>query len=133
MKTILTNNRGVALIITILMISIIVVLTLEFNSSMRHEFQGAVNSRDNIMLGYIAKSGYNFALVVLREDDPNSDSLNDDWALLKGASSLSGGLFESGRFQVEITDLSGKIPINDLVKQDGTYNNDQKGINYEYA
>jgi general secretion pathway protein K len=128
MKSMLANNRGVALIITILMISIIVVLTLEFNSSMRQELHGAVNSRDNIMLGYIAKSGYNLALAILREDDPGSDSLQDDWAHLKEASSLSEGLFDSGMFQVEVTDLSGKIQINSLVKQDGTYNDDQKKI-----
>ena len=128
MKAILSSNRGVALIITILMISIIVVLTLQFNSSMRQEFHGAVNSRDNIMLGYIAKSGYNLALAILREDDSSSDSLNDDWALLSGASSLSESLFESGMFHVEIKDLSGKIQINELVKQDNTYNEDQKEI-----
>lgn len=129
MKSILSDNRGIALLITILMISIIVVLTLQFNSSMRNELQGAVNSRDNIMLGYIAKSGYNLALALLREDDPNSDSLNDDWALLKNTSLFSESLFEPGsRFQAEIIDLSGKIQINELVKQDGTYNEDQKGI-----
>ena len=126
MKAILTNNRGIALIITILMISIIVVLTLQFNSSMRNELHGAVNSRDSIMLGYIAKSGYNLALALLREDDSGSDSLNDNWALLKGNSSLSGSLFESGRFLAEITDLSGRIQINSLIKQDNTYDEDQK-------
>ncbi len=128
MKAILSSNRGVALIITLLMISIIVVLTLEFNSSMRHEFYGAVNSRDNIMLGYIAKSGYNLALAILREDDSGSDSLNDDWALLNEASALSASLFEEGMFHVEIKDLSGRIQINELIKQDGSYNNDQKDI-----
>lgn len=128
MKAILSNNRGVALIITILMISIIVVLTLQFNSSMRHELHGAVNSRNNIMLGYIAKSGYNLALALLREDDSNIDSLNDDWALIKALSPISEALFDSGRFFVEIKDLSGKIQINALVKQDNTYNEDQKGM-----
>ncbi len=110
------------------MISIIVVLTLHFNGSMRHELNGAVNSRDNILLGYIAKSGYNLALTLLREDDSNSDSLHDDWALLEEASSLSEGLFDAGRFYVKITDLSGRIQINSLVKPDGTYNEDQKQI-----
>ena len=129
MKSILTDNRGIALLITILMISIIVVLTLQFNSSMRNELQGAVNTRDNIMLGYIAKSGYNLALAVLREDDPISDSLNDDWALLKEASLLSESLFEPGsRFQIDIKDLSGKIQINELVTTKGDYNEGQKGI-----
>lgn len=132
MKTILKNNRGIALLITILMIAIIVVLTLQFNSSMRYELSGAVNSKDNIMLGYIAKSGYNLALAVLREDETDSDSLNDDWAQLGAASLLSEGLFESGRFYVEVKDLAGKIQINQLIKQDANgiwiYSEDQKGI-----
>jgi general secretion pathway protein K len=128
MKTIFTNNRGVALIITILMMAIIVVLTLQFNSSMRHELYGAVSSRDNILLGYIAKSGYNLAMTLLKEDDPASDSYQDDWALLEEGSALSEGLFDGGRFQVKITDLSGRVQINSLVKQDGTYDEDQKGI-----
>ncbi len=128
MRPILKNNRGVALIITILMIAIIVVLTLQFNSSMRHELYGAVSSRDNILLGYIAKSGYNLAITILKEDDPASDSFQDDWALLEEGSALSEGLFDGGRFQVKITDLSGRIQINSLIKQDGTYNEDQKGI-----
>lgn len=128
MKPILKNNRGVALIITILMIAIIVVLTLQFNSSMRHELYGAVSSRDNILLGYIAKSGYNLAITILKEDDPAGDSFQDDWALLEEGSTLSEGLFDGGKFQVKITDLSGRIQINSLIKQDGTYNEDQKGI-----
>lgn len=128
MRQILKNNRGVALIITILMMAIIVVLTLHFNSSMRHELYGAVSSRDNILLGYIAKSGYNLAITLLKEDDPASDSLQDDWALLEEGSTLSEGLFDDGRFQIKISDLSGRIQINSLVKQDGAYNEDQKGI-----
>jgi general secretion pathway protein K len=128
MKTSLTNNRGVALIITILMMAIIVVLTLHFNSSMRHELYGAVSSRDNILLGYIAKSGYNLAITLLKEDDPASDSFQDDWALLEGGSALSEALFDGGRFQVKISDLSGRLQINSLVKQDGTYDEDQKDI-----
>jgi general secretion pathway protein K len=128
MKTTLKNKRGVALIITILMMAIIVVLTLQFNSSMRHELYGAVSSRDNILLGYIAKSGYNLAITLLKEDDPASDSYQDDWALLEEGSALSEGLFDGGRFQVKISDLSGRIQINSLVKQDGTYDEDQKGI-----
>jgi general secretion pathway protein K len=128
MKPVLRNNRGVALIITILMMAIIVVLTLQFNSSMRHELYGAVSSRDNVLLGYIAKSGYNLAITLLKEDDPASDSFQDDWARLEEGSALSEGMFDGGRFQVKISDLSGRIQINSLVKQDGTYNEDQKGI-----
>ncbi len=129
MMKILSNDRGVALLITILMISIIVVLTLQFNGSMRHEIRSAVNSKNNIQLGYIAKSGYNLALALLREDESDVDSLRDDWALLKEYSQLSESMFnDGGRFQVEIKDLTGKIPVNRLVKTDGSYNDDQKQI-----
>lgn len=122
------NNKGAALIIAILMMSIIVVMTLYFNKSMKTELYSAVNAKDSIMLGYIAKSGYNFALAILQEDDENIDSLNDSWAMIKAYSSLSEKLFNEGRFLVDITDLSGKIQINSLVKQDGAYNIKQKAI-----
>ncbi len=128
MDKIISNNRGIALIITILMLSIIVVLTLEFNRSMRDNLHIAVNSKNNIVLNYLAKSGYNFGITLLDEDDRKSDSLRDKWALVKMYSSVSSQLFDEGWFRVEITDLSGRIQINTLVKNDGTYNDTQKEL-----
>ncbi|MFC1838700.1 type II secretion system minor pseudopilin GspK [Thermodesulfobacteriota bacterium] len=128
MNKIISDNRGVALIITILILSIIVVLTLEFNRSMRENLHIAVNSKDTIMLNYLARSGYNLALAVLDEDDRGSDSLHDDWALLKMYSPLSNQLFDEGRFQVEIIDLAGRFQINNLVNMNGTYNDNQKEL-----
>ena len=128
MNKIISDNRGIALIITILMLSIIVVLTLEFNRSMRENLHKAVNSKDTIMLNYLARSGYNLALAVLDEDDRESDSLHDDWALLKMYSPLSNQLFDEGSFQVEINDLAGRFQINNLVNMNGTYNDNQKEL-----
>lgn len=125
---ILYNNKGIAAILAILIISIIVVLTLEFNTSMRDEFHASVNSKDGIMLGYIAKSGFNFALAVLSEDEADSDSLNDKWAILKNYSSYSNSLFDEGLFQVEVTDLQGRIQINQLINPGGEYNLKQKEL-----
>jgi general secretion pathway protein K len=125
---ILYNNKGIAAILAILIISIIVVLTLEFNTSMREEFHASVNSKDGIMLGYIAKSGFNFALAVLSEDESDSDSLNDKWAILKNYSSYSNNLFDEGLFQVEVTDLQGRIQINQLINSGGEYNLKQKEL-----
>ena len=62
------DNKGMALIMTILIISLIVALTLQFNTSMRSNLQAAVNLRDGIKLGCIARSGVNGALAVLHED-----------------------------------------------------------------
>ncbi len=124
----LKNNKGIAAILAIMMIGIILVLTLEFNRSMRAELHSSINSNEGIMLGYIARSGFNFALAVLSEDDAESDSLTDTWALLKDFSSYSEELFDEGLFLVEATDLKGKIQINSIINAGGGYNQKQKDI-----
>jgi len=119
-----------ALIMTILIISLIVALTLQFNRSMRSNLQAAVNLRDSIKLGCIARSGFNGALAVLHEDasSGNVDTLREDWAHTKLFSESSSSLFNEGRFIVEITDLSGKIQLSQLVDKEGKYNSTQKNL-----
>jgi general secretion pathway protein K len=122
------NNRGFALILTILIISLLVVLTLQFNSAMWAGLYASANLRDGISLDFVARSGVNCALAVLSEDasSSSSDSLKEPWARSKELSINSVGLFEHGRFQVEISDLSGKIPINRLINENGEYNEARK-------
>jgi len=124
------DNKGMALIMTILIISLIVALTLQFNASMRSNLQAAVNLRDGIKLGCIARSGVNGALAVLHEDafSGNVDTLREDWAHTKLFSESSSSLFNEGRFIVAITDLSGKIQLSQLVDKEGNYNNTQKSL-----
>jgi general secretion pathway protein K len=124
------DNEGMALIMTILVISLIVALTLQFNASMRSNLQAAMNLRDGIRLGCIARSGFNGALAVLHEDatSGNVDTLREDWAHAKLFSESSLSLFNEGRFIVEITDLSGKIQLSQLIDKDGNYNSTQKSL-----
>jgi general secretion pathway protein K len=124
------DNEGMALIMTILVISLIVALTLQFNASMRSNLQAAMNLRDGIRLGCIARSGFNGALAVLHEDatSGNVDTLREDWAHAKLFSESSLSLFNEGRFMVEITDLSGKIQLSQLIDKDGNYNSTQKSL-----
>jgi len=124
------GNEGMALVMTILIISLIVALTLQFNTSMRSNLQAAVNLRDGIKLGCIARSGFNGALAVLHEDasSGNVDTLREDWAHTKLFSESSSALFNEGRFIVAITDLSGKIQLSQLVDKDGNYNSTQKSL-----
>ena len=123
MSKILNDNRGLALLLTILVISLIVPFTLQFNTSMRTELEAAANLRDGIKLGYIAKSGFHYALAVLYLDatETTFDSLLEDWADESILSSTSSSLFEDGRFDVKIVDLSGRIQINHLVDEKGNY------------
>ena len=121
------NNRGIALILVILMISVIVAVTIQLNVASRAEIQEAANIGDGIMLSYIAKSGFNGAEALLMEDDNAVDSLTEDWANAGLLSSMSEVLFSRGVFFLSIEDESGKLPINKLV--DGTdYNNAIKEV-----
>jgi len=126
----LRDNRGMALILTILIVSLIVALTLQFNTSMWSNLHAAANLSDGIKLGCIARSGFNGALAVLYVDASSGDvdTLREPWAHAGIFSGYSAFLFEEGRFLIEITDLSRRIQINRLVKADGNYNEIQKGL-----
>ena len=126
----LRNSRGIALILTILIISLIVALTLQLNTSMRSDLHAAANLRDGIKLAYIAKSGFNYVLAVLLEDasEGDMDSLHEAWADPETLSGNSAGWFDEGRFKVKVSDYSGRIRINKLIKDDGNYDGEQKNL-----
>jgi len=118
------------LILTILIVSLIVFVTLQFNTSMRSNLHAAANLSDGIKLGCIARSGFNGALAALYVDGSLGvvDTLRDDWAYIKAYSEASASLFEEGHFLVDVRDLSGRIQINRLVNEQGEYNDAQRDI-----
>jgi len=124
------DRSGFALLLTLLIISLLMVLTLQFNSAMWSGLYASANLRDGIRLGCVARSGINCALAVLSEDasSSSSDTLQETWAQTKKLSMHSAELFENAVFQMEITDLSGKIQINRLVTKDGQYDETQKAL-----
>ena len=73
---ILTDNKGIAQILVLLIISIIVAVTLQFNIASRSAVYGAADLADTFKLMYIAKSGFFGAEALLIEDDNEFDSLN---------------------------------------------------------
>ncbi len=121
MKKILMNDRGVALILVILMISVIIAVTLHLNILSRSGIYEAANLGDGIQAACVAKSGFYAGEALLREDKNSFDSLNEDWAGSQEFSAGSAAFFDAGRFELNIEDESGKIPINRLVA-DNKYN-----------
>ncbi|MBW2030504.1 MAG: type II secretion system minor pseudopilin GspK [Deltaproteobacteria bacterium] len=119
------NRDGFALILTLLIISLIVVVSLELNSSMRSELQAAVNLKDGVSLRYLAMSGLHYAMAVLYDDGKRTgfDSLEEDWADPGLLEEWSEGMFTEGGFRLRIIDHSGRIQINQLVYAEG----DKKG------
>ena len=134
MRRLLKDCRGFALLLTLLIISLVVTLTLQFNTSMRSELYAAANLRDGTRLGCIARSGFHYALAVLFEDasETTFDSLHEDWADPVALSANSTLMFEDDRLEVQIIDHSGRIQINKLIylegDQKGQYDVRQKGI-----
>jgi general secretion pathway protein K len=121
------NERGVALILVILIVSILVAVTLEMNRSSRAEVYDATNLSDSIKLIYIAKSGFHAGIGLLLMDKNNFDALFEDWADVKLIARKSSTLFKDGYFNVPIEDESGKIQINRQVTGNA-FNEDVKGL-----
>jgi len=133
MFKILNNNSGMALLMTILIISLIMVMTLRFNISMRSSLTSASNLQDNIALDYMAKSVFNAARAVLAVDASESsyDSLHEDWANLAMASQYFASFFERGQGGMNIIDHSGRLQVNSLImrkENEWVVNEEQRNI-----
>ena len=106
------NNKGIALVITLLVLTLLIVLILEFNSGMRIEARAAANFRDDIRAYYLARSGVTFAMAVLEDDDKtdqNYDAFDELWAQKLPPIPLGDGFVT-----VEITDEDSKINVNKM-------------------
>jgi general secretion pathway protein K len=114
-----SNNRGVALIIVLLMVSIIIALTIQLNRDTRTEVTGALNVSDGIRLRYAAESGFYVGEALLLADKNGFDALTEMWAKTEILSVQSEGFFENGSFKLVIQDEEGKIAINKLITGNG--------------
>jgi general secretion pathway protein K len=125
MFRILKNNRGMALLITILVISLLLVMTLRFNTAIRANLTSASNLQHNIALDYMARSAFNAARAALAVDAAESgyDTLHEDWANLAVASEYFSYFFSQGQGSMNIIDHSGKLQINSLLT-----NTDANGV-----
>ena len=116
------NQRGVALVLVLLMVSIIVAVTIQLNRSMRAEVYEAANLSDGIRLRYVAQSGFYAGEALLLIDKNGFDALTEEWAKTEMLALRSEGLFDNGSFRLLIQDEGGKIPLNKLVNG-SAYNN----------
>jgi general secretion pathway protein K len=124
----LLNNRGVALITVLLIISILIAVAVELNRSSRAEIYDAANVSDGIKLTYIAKSGFYAGSALLINFRHDYVSLRDEWANAELLSAKAQTLFPDGFFVVAIEDEAGKIPLNTLVGSNNQFNPDIKNI-----
>ncbi|MCK5654772.1 MAG: general secretion pathway protein GspK [Candidatus Aureabacteria bacterium] len=107
------DNKGIALLIVLWILTILSVIALSFVYMMRLEIKMAKYQRDKAQAFYLARAGLERAIVQLVIDKRSSrkiDALNESWSVNPDAYedvNLAGG-----SYKVEVSDESGKININ---------------------
>jgi len=112
------NHRGVALLLTLTVITILVATGLQLNREMRQAVAASAVSRDRLTLSQMAASGIHGAMALLIADrvENQTDSLQEDWADPEAVSAALADLtFEAGKVSVNIFDERARIQINALV------------------
>ncbi len=117
------NDKGVALFITIAVITLLIAFTIEMNRTARSTIDSAVITRDRSFLSHMAYSGINIGMAVLvsdkrkdEEEKKKVDSIHEDWADEEVIADLLSEIpFEDGEITLKITDELGKIQVNALV------------------
>lgn len=113
-----SNNRGIALLITLSVVTVLVTVTIELNRRMRTSITDAAVTRDRVIMTHMLDSAVNIACAILAKDKKEgpSDSLQDDWAdpeIIAGY--LSQTPFDDGEIRMIISDERSRLQINALV------------------
>jgi general secretion pathway protein K len=112
------NQEGVALLLTLLIIFALVGMTVGFSQESSVELNLAGFARDEARATAAAQAGVAFALSVLKADNPEMDSLREDWG------SFGKDLAFEHQTEMAVTgflrDECGKMNVNRLLTKEGT-------------
>jgi general secretion pathway protein K len=110
------DERGVALILALFVVTLLVALILEFDVEARREYREAAAFRDNFKASILTRHAVKAAGILLRQDalkdkqtGEKFDALTDLWAMPIKNFAVGDGLLNA-----QITDERGKFNLNDL-------------------
>ena len=111
-----SDERGIALLLTLLVLTLLVALILEFDVEARREYRDAAAFRDNFKATVLARAAVQAARGVLQQDfikDKQTgqffDAPTDIWAF-----PISNYVIGDGVLSAQIEDERGKLNLNDL-------------------
>ncbi|MEP6932383.1 MAG: type II secretion system minor pseudopilin GspK [Nitrospirota bacterium] len=111
-----SDERGIALLLTLLVLALLVALILEFDAEARREYRDAAAFRDNFKATVLARAAVQAARGTLQQDlikDKKAgqffDTPTDLWALPIKDYAIGDGLLNA-----QIEDERGKLNLNDL-------------------
>lgn len=114
-----SSERGMALLMTILIVTLLSMLILDLHSRSYLSLTRARNSVNSLKAYYIMRSGVSAAMGFLELDAKVStvDTLAEDWA--QGVKGFPVG---DGEVSIDISDEASKFNINTLINAQGTVN-----------
>lgn len=111
-----SDERGIALLLTLLVLTLLTALILEFDAEARREYRDAAAFRDNFKATVLARASVQAARGVLQQDflkdkqtGQSFDALTDLWAFPITNYPIGDGLLNA-----KIEDERGKLNLNDL-------------------
>ena len=111
-----SDERGIALLLTLLVLTLLVALILEFDAEARREYRDAAAFRDNFKATVLARAAVQAARGVLQQDSVKEkqtgqvfDAPTDLWAFPITNYAIGDGLLNA-----QIEDEQGKLNLNDL-------------------
>lgn len=130
-KALWRDQQGMALLVTIMTVSLLVAVTIQYHKTTWQQFLVSNNYMVENQLKVIADSGVNIALSLLEADgeENKSDSFLESWAVLDQEG--FGGLFPFGTLQLKVVDLSGRLQVNGLVQKTGENPDTGNAVNSE--
>jgi general secretion pathway protein K len=119
------RQRGVALLATMMAVSLLTILVMDFTSSTTIAYRSAANQANQVRAYYLARSAVNVGIALIADDarkaalsnSPRVDSLQSIWALPLPPLPLGGGWAS-----LSVVDEARKLNINQLVAPNGQVN-----------
>lgn len=122
------NRKGVALLLTLLVVALLAASTITFIRNTHLEAQIADNTYAYTQADILARAGLKGAMTILAMDDKKYDALTDPWGDFERYAAMAGSIFEEGSFTGRIEDLSGRVNLNALIDSGGLVVDEQLAI-----
>ncbi|MBM9536052.1 type II secretion system minor pseudopilin GspK [Desulfobulbus alkaliphilus] len=117
-KPLVGNQSGLALVLTLLIISFLVAATIQLMVTINRQVSFSATQREQVRLDAMILAGVHLARAALLADQQENDfdSLLDNWAAFdqEMLADLTGDI----ELEITVTDLSGRLQVNALVPQD---------------
>jgi general secretion pathway protein K len=124
------DERGVALLLALLVLTILTALILEFDAEARREYRAAAAFRDDYKAEMLTRAAVQAARAVLQQDllrermtGQKYDGPTDIWAM-----PIKNYAIGDGFLNAQIQDETGKLNLNDLASASGSTEVQQKKV-----